>query len=109
MESEYSEKGEKSEKKELKSKSIKKSPKYKLMKNKLKNYLLNLLSYIINNKNNFKEKLIPKDLEIILESTSNISTIMHPKYKTKINYASFNSKRDLIKNIKLYKQIPSEI
>ena len=107
MESEYSEKGDKSEKKE--SKSAKKKPKYKLMKNKLKNYLLNLLSYIINNKNNFKEKLIPKDLEIILESTSNISTIMHPKYKTKINYASFNSKRDLIKNIKLYKQIPSEI
>ena len=34
---------------------------------------------------------------------------MHPKYKAKINNASFNSKRDLIKNIKLYKQIPSQI
>ena len=79
------------------------------MKNKFKNYLLNLISYVINNKNNFDEKLTPKDLEIILESSSYISTLIHPKYKTKLNYASFNSKRDLIKNIKLYKQIPSQI
>ena len=107
METEYTEKNEKPEKKE--SKDAKKKPKHKLMKNKFKNYLLNLLSYIINNKNNFEEKLTPKDLEIILESNSDISTILHPKYKTKINYASFNSKRDLIKNIKLYKQIPSQI
>ena len=110
METQYIDKNEKSEKSEKKeSKDAQKKPKYKLMKNKFKNYLLNLSSYIINNKNNFEEKISPKDIEIILDSSSNISTIMHPKYKTKINNASFNSKRDLIKNIKLYKQIPSQI
>ena len=48
--------GIESEKKE--SDKDKKKPKYKLMKTKFKNYLLNLISYILNNKNNFEEKLI---------------------------------------------------
>ena len=110
MESENSEKNQKEEKTEKKeSEPVKKKPKYKLMKNKFKNYLLNLLSYIINNKNNFEEKLNSSDLEIILESSSNMSKIYHPKYKTKINYCSFNPKRDIIKNKKIYKQIPSQI
>ena len=99
--------GIESEKKE--SDKDKKKPKYKLMKAKFKNYLLNLISYILNNKNNFEEKLNPSDLEIILESNSELSTFYHFKYKTKISYASFNPKRDLMKNIKLYKQIPSQI
>ena len=62
--------GIESEKKE--SDKDKKKPKYKLMKTKFKNYLLNLISYILNNKNNFDEKLNPSDLEIILESNSEL-------------------------------------
>ena len=99
--------GIESEKKE--SEKVDKKPRYKLMKSKFKNYLLNIISYIINNKNNFDEKLNPSDLEIILESNSDLSTFYRFKYKTKVNYASFNPKRDLIKNMKLYKQIPSQI
>lgn len=86
-----------------------KKQKYKLIKNKTKNYIFNLISYIINNKNNFEEKLKPSDLEIILETNSNISTYSQLKYKTKINYGYFNSKRDIIKNIDIYRKFPAEI
>ena len=86
-----------------------KKKKYKLMKNSSKNYLLNLISYLINNKNNFEEKLKPSDIEILLEYDSNTSTIHQIKYKTKINYGSFLPKRDIIKNIKLYKSFPVQI
>ena len=51
-----------------------KKKKYKIMKNSSKNYLLNLISYLINNKNNFEEKLKPNDIEILLEFDSNTST-----------------------------------
>ena len=86
-----------------------KKKKYKIMKNSSKNYLLNLVSYLINNKNYFEEKLKPNDIEIVLEFDSNTSTIHQLKYKTKINYGSFLPKRDIIKNIKLYKSFPVQI
>ena len=86
-----------------------KKQKYKIMRNKTKANLLNMVSFLIYNKNNFEEKLKPSDLEITLETSSNISTYNELKYKMKLNYASFNPKRDLIKNIKLYKQFPAEI
>ena len=86
-----------------------KKKKYKIMKNNSKNYLLNLISYLINNKNNFEEKLKPNDIEILLEFDSNTSTFHQIKYKTKINYGSFLPKRDIIKNIKLYKSFPVQI
>ena len=86
-----------------------KKKKYKIMKNSSKNYLLNLISYLINNKNNFEEKLKPNDIEILLEFDSNTSTFHQIKYKTKINYGSFLPKRDIIKNIKLYKSFPVQI
>ena len=84
-----------------------KKQKYKIMRNKTKANLLNMVSFLIYNKNNFEEKLKPSDLEITLETSSNISTYNELKYKMKLNYASFNPKRDLIKNIKLYKQFPA--
>ena len=83
-----------------------KKKKYKIMKNKEKNYIFNLISYFINNRNDFEVKLKPSDIEIILETNSDISTFSKLKYKTKLNYGLFNSKRDTIKNIKLYKQFP---
>ena len=68
-----------------------------------------MISFLIYNKNNFEEKLKPSDLDITLETSSSISTYKEMKYKMKLNYASFNPKRDLIKNIKLYKSFPAEL
>ncbi len=104
MESGNSDNEEKKEKKE--SDNPKKKPKYKIIKNRVKNYIFNIISFLINNKNKFDEKLKPSDIEIILETNSDISTFSKLKYKTKLNYGLFNSKRDTIKNIKLYKQFP---
>ena len=86
-----------------------KNIKYKIMKNNSKNYLLNLISYLINNKNNFEEKLKPTDIEIILEFDSNTSTYNKIKYRTKINNGAYHPKRDIIKNLKLYKLFPVQI
>ena len=82
---------------------------YKIIRNKTKANLLNMISFLIYNKNNFEEKLKPSDLDITLETSSSISTYKEMKYKMKLNYASFNPKRDLIKNIKLYKSFPAEL
>ena len=86
-----------------------KKKKYKIMKNSSKNYLLNLISYLLNNKNNFEEKLKPTDLEIKLEFDSNTSTYNKIKYRTKINNGVFHPKRDIIKNSKLYTSFPVQI
>lgn len=82
---------------------------YKIIKNRSKNNLLNLISYIIYNRNNFKEKLKPSDLEIIFETDSNISTYNHFSFKTKLLYNSFNPNRDILNNIPIYQQIPAKI
>ena len=100
------------EKKEKIEKKVEKRPQqkiYKIMKNKSKNYLLNVISFLIYNKNNFEEKLKPSDFDIILEMDSNNSTYKKIKYKTNLKNASFNPKRDLNKNIKLYNSMPCEI
>ena len=110
MESENSEKEEKAENE--KSKQVKKSKqkhKNKLIKNRIKNYLFNLISFLINNKNNFEEKLTPSDIEILLTTSSDISTICQFKYKTKLIYGNFNPKRDKVKNINIYKQFPVQM
>ena len=88
---------------------IEKNEKYKIMKNKSKNTLLNQISYIIYNKNNFEEKIKPSELEIKLELDSDNSTYKQLNYKTKLSYSSFNPKRDLLKNIEIYKSFPAEI
>ena len=82
---------------------------YKIIKNRSKNNLLNLISYIIYNRNNFKAKLKPSDLEIIFETDSNISTYNHFSFKTKLLYNSFNPNRDILNNIPIYQQIPAKI
>ena len=87
---------------------IEKNDKYKIMKNKSKNTLLNQISYIIYNKNNFEEKIKPSELEIKLELDSDNSTYKQLNYKTKLSYSSFNPKRDLLKNIEIYKSFPAE-
>ena len=107
MESGSSDSEDKKEKDELNHPKL--NPKFKIIKNKTKNYLFNLISHLINNKNFFEEKLTPSDIEIIFETSSEISTYSHLGYKTKLNYRYFNPKRDLLKNVKLYKNFPAEI
>ena len=86
-----------------------KSKKSKILPNKSKNLLMNLISYLINNKNNFEEKLKPSDLELKLETDSDISLASQLTFKLSIYYSSFNHKRDIIKNIKKYEEFPVEI
>ena len=107
MESGNSDNEEKKEKKE--SENPEKKPKYKIIKNRIKNYIFNIISFLINNKNKFDEKLKPSDIEIILETNSDMSTFANLKYKTKLTYGLFNPKRDLIKNIKLYREFPAQL
>ena len=83
--------------------------KYKIMKKKTKNTLLNLISYLIYNKNNFEEKIKPSELAIFSSLDSESSTFNNISYKTKINNTTFNPKRDLVKNIQIYKSIPAEL
>ena len=72
-------------------------------------YLLNIVAYLLNNKNNFKEKIKPNDLELDLFTDSRMSLIDKLIYKLKLNNISFNPKRDAINNIKIYKEFPPEI
>ena len=96
-------KNEVEEENDIKQKNI------KFMSNKAKNYLINLISHLMINKNNFEEKIKPSELEFKLETNSDISYINQLIYKLEINYNSFNIKRDIVKNIKKYKDYPSEI
>ena len=81
----------------------------KFISNKAKYYIINLISHLLVNKNNFDEKIKPSELEIKLETNSDISNINQLMYKLDIDYNSFNIKRDIVKNIKQYKEFPSEI
>ena len=82
---------------------------FNILSKKAKNYLDNLISYLMNNKNNFEEKIKPSELEFKLETNSDISLTKQLIYKLEINYSSFNKKRDIINNIKIYKEFPNEI
>ena len=86
-----------------------KEQKYKIMKNKAKNNLMNQIAYLIYNKNNFEEKLNPSDLLICLDTESYSSSYLQINYKTRLYNGTFNPKRDLVKNIKLYKLFPAEL
>ena len=110
MESENSNKEEKAEKDKTNQVKISKQKhKNKIIKNRIKNYLFNLISFLLNNKNNFEEKLTPSDIEILLSTSSDTSTICKFRYKTKLIYGDFNSKRDKVKNINIYKQFPAQM
>ena len=73
------------------------------------NHILNVISYLINNKIIFEEPIKPTDLVLKLTSDSTISQINKLMFDLKINNDSFNPKRDIIKNIEKYKNIISEI
>ena len=88
-----------------KGENFKSQKRSEILSNKAKNYLINLISHLINNKNDFKEKIKPSDLEFKLETNSDISSINQLIYKLEINYSTFNTKRDIVKNIKKYKDI----
>ena len=90
-------------------KSANKSKKSLILSNKSRNFLINLVSYLINNKNNFDEKIKPSDLEFKLETDSEISVSSQLKFKLSIYYSSFNHKRDLVKNIKKYEEFSTEV
>lgn len=95
---------------ESKNKKKDSNKKRKILGNKSsENYLLNIISYLLNNKNDFEEKLKPNDIGINLYTDSEISTIDNLIYKLKLNYISFNPKRDIINNLKIYKGFPPEI
>ena len=83
--------------------------KLKILTNKAKNSLINLISYLMNNKNDFEEKIKPSELDIKLTTNSESSHINQLIYKMDINYLSFNAKRDTVNNINKYKKIPTEI
>ena len=83
--------------------------KLKILTNKAKNSLINLISYLMNNKNDFEEKIKPSELDITLTTNSESSHINQLIYKMDINYLSFNAKRDTVNNINKYKKIPTEI
>lgn len=81
-----------------------------ICKKSAQNYLFNIIGYILNNKNNFKdEQLKAKDFDINLYTDSNISKIDNIIYDLKLINFSFNPKRDKIKNLRLYKDFPSEL
>jgi hypothetical protein len=80
-----------------------------ILPNKSRNFLINLISYLINNKNNFEEKIKPSDLELKLETDSDISLASQLTFKLSIYYSTFNPKRDIIKNMKKYEEFPSEV
>ena len=103
MEEAYKQSEDKQEKFEMNKKKI------ILGNRKAENYLFNTVSFLLNNKNNFIEKLNSNDIEIELLTNSNLSFIDKLIYKLKLNNNSFNPKRDINKNIDKYKEIPPKI
>ena len=84
--------------------------KIKIVGNKSsENHILNVISYLINNKNSFEEAMKPTDLELKLTTNSDISKINKLMFNLKLYNDSFNPKRDINKNIKKYKLITPEI
>lgn len=100
---------EKYNEKEKEEKSGTKQKKAMILPNKSRNFLINLISYLISNRNNFEEKIKPSDLELKLETDSNISLVSQLIFKLSINYSAFNQKRDIIKNMKKYEEFPTEV
>jgi hypothetical protein len=95
--------------KEKEEKSDTKPKKCIILPNKTRNFLINLISYLINNRNNFEEKIKPSDLEFKLETDSDISLASQLIFKLSIYYSAFNHKRDIIKNMKKYEEFPTEV
>ena len=73
------------------------------------NYLFNVISHILSNKNDFKEKIKTSDLELKFSTNDKISTVKHLNYRLNIKYNSFNPKRDTKEALKIYKKLSSKI
>ena len=76
---------------------------------KAENYLFNIVSFLLNNKNDFIEKLNSNDIKIQLFTSSNLSFIDRLVYKLKLSNNSFNPKRDINKSLDKYKEIPPKV
>ena len=73
------------------------------------NYLLNIISNLLNNKNDLEMKLESTDLELTLNADSETSSIDKLLYDLQISINSFSSKRDIIKNINKYNHFSPKI
>ena len=73
------------------------------------NYLLNVISYLLNNKNDLEMKLESTDLELTLNADSETSSIDRLLYYLQVNFNSFSAKRDIIKNINKYNHFSPKI
>lgn len=73
------------------------------------NYLLNIISNLINNKNDFEENLKSTDLELTLNVDSETSSIEKLIYCLQLNFNSFNPKKHIIKNIDKYKHFSPKL
>ena len=102
MEEQINKSTEKEEKNKIKTKIL-------ICNKYAENYLFNAISHILNNKNDFKEKLKSSDLELKFSTSEKISTVKHLNYKLKIKYNSFNPKRDTKEALKIYKKLSSKI
>lgn len=95
---------------EPKNESDKKHKKWKILGSKSsENYLFNIISFLLYNKDEFKEKLKFTDLLLKIDTDSGISTIDKLKYQITLNNKSFHQKRDIYKNIKKYDKFRSDI
>ena len=102
MEEQINESKEKEEKTKIKKKI--------LIGNKFaENYLFNIISHILSNKNDFQEKLKSSDLELNFSTNDKISTVKYLNYKLKIKYNTFNPKRDTREALKKYKKLSTKI
>ena len=77
----------------------------KFMKTKTKYSIINIISHLLTNSNNFAEKLTTDDIKIYLQSDSESSTINNISYCVKVINKSFNSKRDTLVNIEKYREL----
>ena len=73
------------------------------------NYLFNVISHILSNKNDFKEKSKSSDLVLNFSTSEKLSTVKHLNYKLKIKYNSFNPKRDTKEALNIYKKLSAKI
>ena len=102
MEEQINKSTEKEEKNKIKTKIL-------ICNKYAENYLFNAISHILNNKNDFKEKLKTSDLELNFSTNEKISTVKHLNYKLKIKYNSFNPKRDTKEALNIYKKLSAKI
>lgn len=77
----------------------------KIFKNKAKYAIINVLSYILNNENNFSEKLKSEDFKLQINCDANAFIDNNFIYTIKLTNDSFNPERDNNKNLNYYKSI----